>query len=266
MTTPTPWLITMPLPHAALAVAAVLVVASVSFACDWRPLADPVSASSTEAPNARKRHASRTLGLEVRGAPPVRLYPLTTERGDNFTVTPSGERTTVKATKGNLGGNTRLVWVPPKGDVAVDQQVCATWVAWSGLAQPGLALRVRGDGPRVRAVTVTGNIVWGARFGFNVHQWDTSYRVLDRAARDVRRRRRSVGHLRPANGLVSLPWRICARVKGRMLDFKVWAASNARAQWGDTRYGRRFELATSSVYPGRAGLVRRDTSARETAW
>lgn len=238
------------LPHVAVAFAAALVMA-VSFGCDTSPLRSGPERSVRAAalPVAARRAAADTPPR----APAARIYPLTTEGSDRFTVTPAATRTTVAAVKGNTGGNTRLVWVPPKGDVSTDQQVCATWVAWSGLAQPGLALRVRGDGWRVRAVTVTGNIVWGARFGFNVHEWDTAtwnpggLPVTYAGGAELSR---TFG---PANGLVSLPWRICARVKGQMLDFKVWPLSRPEPKWGDTRYGRRFKLRPQAVYPGRAG-------------
>ncbi len=189
----------------------------------------------------------------ARSAPRARVYPLTTDGRDRFFVAPVGERTTVRADATNTGGNTRIVWVPAGGAVATDQQTCATWVSWTGLTQAGVALRVRGDGPRVRAVTVTGNIVWGARFGFNVHVWDTarhprgSVPVTYAGGADLSR---TFG---PANGLMKLPWRICARVQGRVLDFKVWPVGGEEPRWGDTRFGRRFQLPATATYEGRAG-------------
>jgi len=241
-------------------VGALTVVAGASFGCEQRPADPPATKAASQATTAPEplvtaiaRLVSTTRQARSAEAPQARVYPLTTDGHDRFVVRPEGADTLVQAASANTGGNTRLVWVPPAGEVSVDQQVCATWDAWSGLAQPGLALRVRGDGWRVRAITVTGNIVWGARFGFNVHQWDTSIHtksgvpVVYAGGADLSR---TFG---PANGLVALPWHICARVQGRLLDFKVWPSSRAEPKWGDTRYGRRFELSATAVYPGRAG-------------
>lgn len=258
------------LARASLLLAAVLVVVCTSFGCDRResdsagsgPSSSSSSSSTSEARkllaaaravSASKVAANKVAATKVTLAPAARLYPLTPEGSDRFLVRPVGPDTVVQAAPTNRGGNTRVVWVSPTSQVGVDQQVCATWDSWSGLAQPGLALRVRGDGPRVRAVTVTGNIVWGARFGFNVHQWDTAIRsksgmpVVYAGGADLSH---TFG---PANGLVALPWHICARVQGRMLDFKVWPSPRAEPRWGDTRYGRRFQLAVSATYAGRAG-------------
>ena len=196
---------------------------------------------------------ARPAAARSHPAPKARTYPLTTDGRDRFYVAPIGERTTVRADALNVGSNTRMVWVTAGGEVSTDQQVCATWVAWTGLSQAGVALRVRGDGARVRAITVTGNIVWGARFGFNVHVWDTATHpkgtvpVTYAGGADLSR---TFG---PANGLMKLPWRICARVTGRMLDFKVWPVAKPEPRWGDTRYGRRFRLPASATYPGRPG-------------
>ena len=248
------------LARAALTVGLLSLVASALVGCDERPVARHHTAAASQTTTvpeplvtAIARLVSTTHQARAVEAPRARLYPLTSEGRDRFVVRPEGADTLVQAAPTNTGGNTRVVWVPPTGEVSIDQQVCATWDAWSGLAQPGLALRVRGDGPRVRALTVTGNIVWGARFGFNVHQWDTSYRtksgvpVIYAGGADLSH---TFG---PANGLVALPWHICARVSGRILDFKVWPSSRAEPLWGDTRYGRRFQLSASAVYPGRAG-------------
>jgi len=237
---------------------ALTVLAVASLGCDQRPADPPMSHAKSQAtpvPEPLVTALARLVSTHQArvAAPRARVYPLTTDGRDRFLVHPDGADTLVQAASTNTGGNTRLVWVSPTGEISVDQQVCATWDAWSGLAQPGLALRVRGDGTRVRAITVTGNIVWGARFGFNVHQWDTAHRIgngvpaVYAGGADLSR---TFG---PANGLVALPWHICARVRGRVLDFKVWPSSRPEPTWGDARYGRRIELSATAVYPGRAG-------------
>jgi hypothetical protein len=230
-----------------------MVMAVASFGCDLGGGgggSGGVRGAVLPSPRAASAQAASARSAQ---APRPRPYPLTTDGRDRFFVSPAGDRTTVSADAKNIGSNTRIAWVAAGGEVATDQQACATWVSWTGLTQAGLALRVRGDGPRVRAVTVTGNIVWGARFGFNVHVWDTARHprgtvpVTYAGGADLSR---TFG---PANGLMKLPWRICARVKGRMLDFKVWPVAAKEPRWGDTRFGRRFQLPVTATYEGRAG-------------
>lgn len=239
--------------RALVALGGAALMAVVSFGCDLGGAgggSGGVGATVLPAPRAA---SARAAVARADVAPQARTYPLTTDGRDRFFVAPIAERTTVRADATNVGSNTRVVWVPPRGEVSTDQQACATWVSWTGLTQAGVALRVRGDGPRVRAVTVTGNIVWGARFGFNVHVWDSALHprgavpVTYAGGADLSR---TFG---PANGLMKLPWRICARVKGQMLDFKVWPVAGKEPRWGDTRFGRRFRLPATATYEGRAG-------------
>ena len=230
-----------------------MVMAVASFGCDLGGAGGGTGAVGAGVLSGSSAASARAAEPRTNPAPRARTYPLTTDGRDRLFVAPIGERSTVRADATNIGSNTRIVWVAAGGEVATDQQTCATWVSWTGLAQAGLALRVRGDGARVRAVTVTGNIVWGARFGFNVHVWDTAR--FPRAAVPVTYAggadlSRTFG---PAAGLMKLPWRICARVRGRVLDFKVWPVAAEEPRWGDTRFGRRFQLPASASYEGRAG-------------
>ncbi len=194
-----------------------------------------------------------TIPLPSGSAAPIRTYLLTGEAYDHYLLDTDGESSSVVAAATNVGGNTRLIWANLDAPVQVDGQVCADWDGFSGLAQPGLALRVRRDGTRTRAITVTDNIFWGARFGFNVHLWDTGSPIPGALPVQVVGGADLSATFGPAGALQPLPWRVCARVKGRIMDIKAWPLRIAEPLWGDVRYGRRFQLPVAAVYEGRAG-------------
>ena len=173
----------------------------------------------------------------------IRTESLTPEAGDRYLYDPGRGSMVVRAPGTNGGGNLRQVWWPLDADASVNQQSCATWAEFGGpIAQAGIALRVRRQSGAVQAITVTNNIWWGARSGWNVHAW-------------------------PANGgpaLVvgqrllgnpPLPWRLCARAVGSTVDFKVWSltGSGGEPAWGDSRFGARFTLLPEWVYAGQPG-------------
>lgn len=247
----------------ALVLVVVAGVGAAAVGCDERPSRPSTAPAPRTGAQSVVRAATvesvpvQTLSLPLgpRSTGPVRSYLLTGEAFDHYLVETDGTASEVVAAKSNVGGNTRLLWANLADPVANDLRVCATWERFTGLAQPGLGLRVRRDGNRTRAITVTDNIFWGARFGFNVHVWDTGQAswvpgrlpVVPVGGADLSATFGSAG------SLIDLPWRVCARVKGRTLDIKVWPLADAEPEWGDVRYGRRFRLPMSAVYPGRAG-------------
>ncbi len=254
----------MPPRRAALAVAVVVALGAAAVGCEEKPAkvvpaAKPRAAAEAVVSRAASDRTSigpLILPLGPRSSAPLRTYLLTGEGFDHYLLKTDGTASEVEAADSNRGGNTRLVWANLDDPVANDLRVCATWERFTGLAQPGLALRVRRDGNRTRAITVTDNIFWGARFGFNVHVWDTGSGlrlpgVLPVTAVGGADLSATFGQ---AGSLIDLPWRVCARVKGRTLDIKVWPLSGPEPEWGDVRYGRRFRLSMAAVYPGRAGF------------
>lgn len=157
----------------------------------------------------------------------------------------------VTADRANIGQNLRAVWWFDGDRQAVDQEACATWTEHSGpIAQAGVALRVRQVGEATQAITVTNNIMWGARNGWNVHLWSSGMpgRLLGQAV---------LSHSFGARDapLPPLPWRVCARVVGRSLQFKAWsvAAHPDEPGWGDPGFGTSFWLPSGWIYPGHAG-------------
>lgn len=166
----------------------------------------------------------------------------------------------VTAPATNLGVNLRSVGWFDDGTPAVDAESCVTWSEFSGpIAQAGVALRVRSAPGGAQAITVTNNIMWGARNGWNVHLWSGSQGQLIGQIVLTHSFGPTVYQTPP------LPWRLCARVVGPALQFKAWslALEDDEPEWTDPGYGASFALPAEWVYPGRAGwyvghLVRGD--------
>lgn len=179
---------------------------------------------------------------------------ITPEGNDVFGLAVSGTAVRMKAPTTNLGGNTRgLFW--RSGAVATaDQEVCATWASHSGDGrQEGVALRVRSSQGRTRAITVTNNVAFGARWGFNVHVMDsgssTPYiKVGGYVLDDV--------FLPDGPGTTRLPphpWRMCARVVGSVVSFVVWPTTHVEPAWDDARYGGSVTLPAGWGTAGKPG-------------
>src|SRR5690606_24005126 len=67
---------------------------------------------------------------------------------------------TTSAPATNGGGNLRMAFWRKADAASVDQQSCATWVDRdpTTIQQQGAALRIRREGDRTRAITVTQNV------------------------------------------------------------------------------------------------------------
>lgn len=173
-----------------------------------------------------------------------------------------GEHVTVTAPPTNRGANLRAVWWFDDERAAVDHESCATWSEYSGpIVQAGVALRVRRVGGHTQAITVTNNIMWGARNGWNVHLWNDGKpgQLIGQAVLS-----HSFG---PHDAPPPLPWRLCARVVGSSLQFKAWSLAThpSEPRWHDPGFGTSFALPRGWVYRGHAGwyaghLQRGDTT------
>lgn len=110
-----------------------------------------------------------------RSAPALAVHPLTHDGTDRFVHREGRGWFRVLASGDNVDRNTRLVLFPPHAPMATDQESCATWTDQTGrTTQQGLALRVRHDRGRWRAITITKNVWLGAPWNFNVHTWDSA--------------------------------------------------------------------------------------------
>ena len=176
---------------------------------------------------------------------------LTPDGFDTYTFISGPGFAQFRARPDNRAGNLRQVFWPSDGPDVVDQQSCATWTATDpGDTQQGAALRISAADGRVRAVTVTKNVLYFTQWQFNVHIWDTSqqpqpFTLVGQI--DLR------DELWPQQQLAALPWHLCARVIGAVVDLKVWLDGEAEPAWGDPFHGGSVVLPDGWVYPGQAG-------------
>jgi hypothetical protein len=163
----------------------------------------------------------------------------------------SAPANTAVASIDSAGGNLRQVFWPADNPVVPDSESCAIWGAETGpLVQQGAALRITQDGSRIRAITVTKNIFYGATWIFNFHVWDTAQTpaFTPIAATDL------YATLVHAGVVTPLPWHFCARVIGNKLEFKVWpVAELLEPAWGDPTHGGSVLLPAGWSNPGKAG-------------
>ncbi len=162
---------------------------------------------------------------------------------------------TVSERAGDESGLNRRVVVPVRGgSAAEDQGACVTVLGpLERITQPGVALRIRSDGGRTRAITVTNNVVWFGRQVFNVHLADSSASGEEKM--------HQIGSFVPPGFATTFfevpppPWRLCARVQGRQLSWKVWAPDRSKEPpYTDPRHGQSVQLPAAWVFAGTPGL------------
>jgi len=148
------------------------------------------------------------------------------------------------------GSATRIAIWPPATKLSTDQQSCATWKDDRGpWVQEGIALRIRLDGNRFRAIVVAKNTVYGANWQMNVYTWDSgrSPYFQGHGAVSLRTPFASGNTPRP------LPWKVCARVEGRTLTVKGWRPDEAEPGWSNPQHTGRVTLPSAWVFAGKAG-------------
>ena len=176
---------------------------------------------------------------------------LTRDGGDFVQVQAVDTGVHTQALPSNEEGNTRVAFWPTGVDAVTDGESCASWTNRDGeLVQQGAALRITRAHGRVRAVTVTQNIMFGAGWIFNVHTWDTA-----RTSEAFR----SEGSINLsstffADGAPPLPWSFCARVIGDTVEMKLWApADETEPAWGDDQHGGSVTLPAGWRSKGQVG-------------
>ncbi len=186
------------------------------------------------------------------GVPTWVVAAVTAEPHAGYRYEPTETAMRVTGLASDTAGGTRHLFWRHALPAFRDGQSCATWADERGsMVQFGAALRIRNDDGRIRAVTVTRNIVFGAKWGFNLHTWDTAragraYEAVGGVfVEDLR-----VGDL----GHVPLPWRVCVKAEGARVTFKVWPLTEPDPGWGDPRRGGTFELPAGWAFEGKAGF------------
>lgn len=176
---------------------------------------------------------------------------ISTDGTDDYDWSGSAEEVAVSAPETDEGINLRQVGAADL-DPSEDQEACATWHGpVVDVAQPGIALRIRTDGDRTRAVTLTNNVWSAARHMWNVHLADSaSNNRMDMQADEA-----LAGFAPSLSMLPDLPWRLCARVRGTTFEAKVWAPpDDPEPAWDDPDHAYAVELPSAWVYEGRPGL------------
>lgn len=182
-----------------------------------------------------------------------------------FTITPGAVDVESPAT--NTGADLRMLFWPDKAPVVADSQSCATWT--DANSQEGAALRIRrSNSGRLRAITVTKNVMFYSVWVFNFHTWDSAS-----SQPFVRFAQVSVPALREGGGVVAAPWYFCARIIGSVVEFKVWTDATAEPAWGDATWGGQAIVpsgwstgGTTGWYIGHIGPGRVDRFADLRTW
>ena len=183
---------------------------------------------------------------------------LTRDGGDVARVRIEGAGTVaVEADGRNTGTNSRGLLYPDDADPGTDARSCATTTVPHRWVQEGVALRIaptgHGETGALRAITVTRN-VWGDTAEiYNVHLWDTTP-AMTPSAMSISELVDSADLSAALDEAPSEGRRLCARIEGRVLEFKVWLADDAEPDWGDPLHTHTTEVPESWVYPGRSGL------------
>lgn len=171
---------------------------------------------------------------------------LTPDGTDAYTSgsTATGMITTAPA--GNAHANLRMVGFKKASPSSLNQETCATWVeGTAGSSQPGVALRIAATPTRVRAITVTNNILFGVRWIFNIHLGDSA----------AKENMVIVGSKAVDWTTAPLPWRFCARAIGQQVTMKIWPVSDPAVvpNWDDPTYTATATVPAEWVYQGRPG-------------
>jgi hypothetical protein len=219
-------------------------------------IATGVAGSIAAAPLPAAGASSPPHGLFQPLAPSYRAGTLTRDAFDVYELRATTTRgVTAIGGARNAAGNSRGVFWPTGQLPVARQQSCVTLGSKVGpFVQQGVALRIaRTPRGAVRAITVT-NHVYGnpanpPTFVFNVHVWRSDLTPAFRhvAAIDLRTT------LAPYGVALPYPWRLCARVQGRLLMFQVWRAGDPVPRWDDARHGRTLRLPPGTGYAGQAG-------------
>ncbi|QXC60771.1 hypothetical protein KSP35_21000 [Aquihabitans sp. G128] len=191
------------------------------------------------------------LTYDSRSTATMREGTLTADGGDRYAYRSVPGSFDASGPGSNRGENLRVAFWPAGVPVVADSESCAIWTSQLGRnTQQGAAFRIRlgGDG-RLRALTVTKNILYGVNWGFNFHTWDTnqrhSYTKFGAVLAD--------GMKGPDDRALPLPWHFCARTVGSTMEIKVWTTHMREPAWGDPRFGGKVAIPAGWEASGTTG-------------
>lgn len=195
--------------------------------------------------------AGASQALDGSQRPPPDRRVILTPDGPSYHYRRHGDGLVIRARSSRGEPNRREVLTDTR--VRRNQTICATWATETNRnVQPGLAVRVTRTKGRVRAVTLTKNIVYGLNSVFNVASWDTARR--GHPWRKVAQFDLADVVLRPDGKLRALPWRACVRVVGLKLALKIWLPRrSSEPSWSDPIASRHTRLPRSLARAGRSG-------------
>jgi hypothetical protein len=177
---------------------------------------------------------------------------LTPDGSDRLDVSLTNGVIRMSAPATNTGSNLREVFWPTGQPSFRDGQVCATWQYESTRSvQEGIALRiVTGLDSRVMSLTVDKNVWAGVSWVLWVVGWDTATPEVFTgiANKDVS------AVVAPSGDYEPLPWRVCARVIGSALTFKIWVpAREGEPSWTDPTHTGTATIPAKWTVPGKFG-------------
>jgi hypothetical protein len=175
----------------------------------------------------------------------------------DFDPSPDDERVEIRSPAGT-GTNLRMVWTIDDARPSRDHQACDTWGPTDGpITQQGVALRIDAtSGVVERPICIMRNIWGGGDWIFNVIGFRSgSFVVLGSV---------DLSAVSDPEGLL-LPWRMCARVEGSSLEWRVWPTTGPEPDWGDPLFGGSVTLLPEWVYAGQPGFYVGHLGARRYA-
>lgn len=177
---------------------------------------------------------------------------LTPDGNDKYTIKNYNGNMFMEAPTTNTGGNLRQVIWPRNMKDYKNSQSCATWVGSThDRTQQGIALRIRKDDDRVRAITVTKNVIYGVYWVFNIHTWDSA---SDKPFTQIGQFNMSEVMLNEVGKMEYMPWRVCARAVGDTFSFKISFPMQAGStSWSDDKYTKSVQIPEDYIYAGQSG-------------
>jgi hypothetical protein len=168
---------------------------------------------------------------------------------------PDALRVTAPGT--NTGTNSRALLWQNAAAPSVDHSTCITAVHSGWPIQEGVALRVTpsplGDRSGTRGITVQKNVWARADRVYNVHLWDTTPGANGQLSVDVHLSAIDMtGALAGARD--DLGRRLCARISGQTLTYKVWPAQLPEPAWDDPVHSRTLTVPADWAHAGQPGL------------